>query len=312
MTPTRRPSTRPSSSKSKTCLTARRGWHNAACGGSGLVCTSPCGAYRAVERRSAASSSRAPCPTRTARCTSDTSGIHPDRHLGALPAAARATVHLRLRQRRARHADHARGAQEGIAPERSSRASAPSTSATSPASASASTTSRPRTRRRTGDCTAVIYGALAAAATSAASHRQAYDERSADVPAGPLRARHLPRLQVAGPVRRLLRGLRHHLFAARSDRRRVGASRHGADRARDRSTCSSSSATSSELLHAWTAPGTSIAGAASKLDEWFSARAARTGTSRATRPISASRSRASRASTSTSGWTRRSATWRAS
>ena len=43
--------------------------------------------------------------------------VHPDRHLGAVPAPARPRLHLRLRQRCPRHADHAQGARTGITPE---------------------------------------------------------------------------------------------------------------------------------------------------------------------------------------------------
>ena len=52
--------------------------------------------------------------------------------------------------------------------------------------------------------------------------------------------------------------------------------------------------------------------AANKMQEWIGSAACTTGTSRATRPTSASKFPARRASISTSGWTHRSATWPAS
>ena len=72
-----------------------------------------------------------------------------------------------------------------------------------------------------------------------------------DVPARPLRARHVPQVRRARPVRRQLRGLRRHLHARRPDECRLGGERHGTRAEASRSTCSSSSATSSRCC----APG---------------------------------------------------------
>ena len=69
-----------------------------------------------------------------------------------------------------------------------------------------------------------------------------------------------------------------------------------------------------EFLERWTRRTPLQPEVFNKIQEWLgerrAARRSTTGTSPATRPISASRSPTSPASTSTSGWTRRSATWR--
>jgi methionyl-tRNA synthetase len=67
----------------------------------------------------------------------------------------------------------------------------------------------------------------------------------------------------------------------------------------------------SDMLRKWTGSGSLQPEIRNKLDEWFKA-GLRTGTSPGMRPTGASRSRMPRASISTSGWTRPSATWRAS
>ena len=128
-----------------------------------------------------------------------------------------------------------------------------------------------------------------------------------DVPARPLRARHVPELRRARPVRRQLRSLRRHLHARRPDERRLGRERHGARAARIRAPVLQARRLRADAARldrraaacSPPSPPSSTSG---------STPACATGTSRATRRTSASRSRARPASISTSGSTRRSAT----
>ncbi len=154
-------------------------------------------------------------------------GIHPDRHLGALPAHARPSLHLRLRQRRARHADHAqgargrhhaRGADREIprGPGRGLRR-VPRRVRQLPHDAFAG---KPRAGR--GD----LPRARAGRPHRQPHHPPGLRRPGGHVPARPLRARHLPALRRRGPVRRQLRGLRRHLPALGAEGRRLGAVRH--------------------------------------------------------------------------------------
>ena len=98
-----------------------------------------------------------------------------------------------------------------------------------------------------------------------------------------------PRLRRAGPVRRFLRGLRRHLHAGRAHRPGLGGQRHARRSRASRSTFSSGCAPSSRCCASWVRSGAREESVASKLEEWFVAGPAATGTSRATRRISASR-----------------------
>ena len=80
-------------------------------------------------------------------------GVHPGRHLGALPADAGPRGAFRLRRRHARRADHAEGRGRGHHAAGAGRAASRRRArSTSTASTSASTTGTRRTRRRTSSC----------------------------------------------------------------------------------------------------------------------------------------------------------------
>ena len=88
-------------------------------------------------------------------------GVHPGRHLGALPAPAGPQGALRLRRRHARRADHAQGRGRGHHARGADRARRPRPHARpGSASTSASTTRTPRTRRRTSSSSQSIYRKL--------------------------------------------------------------------------------------------------------------------------------------------------------
>ena len=161
--------------------------------------------------------------------------IRPDGRLGAFPETARPPLSVRLRERCARHADNA-ARRAGRHPARRAR---------QPRHCRA----RPRLydlphqrRQLLDDALAGKRGAHRGDLSPARGrrvHRAANDQAglrraAADVLAGPLRQGHLPEpeLRRAGPVRRLVRGLRHHLFAARSQGCRVDGFRHETHRAR--------------------------------------------------------------------------------
>ncbi len=79
------------------------------------------------------------------------------------------------------------------------------------------------------ELTTELYRRLAERGLHRAQGRQAGLRRgTADVPAGPLRARHVPELRHAGPIRRLVRELRRDLFAARPQGRGLHAVGHEA------------------------------------------------------------------------------------
>ena len=92
----------------------------------------------------------------------------------------------------------------------------------------------------------------------------------------------------------------------------VGGHRHAAGAARLRAPVLQARRLRADACASGPAPARLQPAVAAKLDEWFERRPAATGTSRATRPTSASRFPARPASTSTSGSTRRSATSAAS
>ena len=138
------------------------------------------------------------------------------------------------------------------------------------------------------------------------------------VPARPLHQGRVPEVRREGPVRRHLRGLRRGLRAHRAEEPVLDADRRDAGAEEQRALLLPAlvrqrcidflqqwthdarppAARGAEQDHASGSPPTSTATSA-----WP------TGTSAATRPTSASRSPTRRASTSTSGSTRRSATW---
>ena len=147
--------------------------------------------------------------------------IHPDRHLGALPEDAGDTRSITS----ARTTPTAR--RSCCAPTR--RASRPE-QLDRPRAGRAharlrrlprrhSTTITPRIRRRTRRFCEDIYDSLKAEDLIAVKPvEQFYDPVKADVPAGPLHQGRVPEVRREGPVRRLLRSLRHHVFADRPHR----------------------------------------------------------------------------------------------
>ena len=190
-----------------------------------------------------------------------------------LPAPARQRLPLRLRRGLPRHADHdprAAGGHHARGADRARRP--PSTSATTPASTSASTTSTPRTREENRRYSDELYERCVKRGSIARRTRPPGLRRAGrHVPAGPLRARHLPALRHAGPVRRLLRELRRHLLAGRPEGCRLHGHRHARRCCATPSTCSSGSASSSRTCATgWPAHGLQPAVRA-KLDEWFEA-----------------------------------------
>ena len=138
------------------------------------------------------------------------------------------------------------------------------------------------------------------------------------VPARPLHQGRVPEVRRQGPVRRRMRELQLGLLADRSHRPVFDALGRDAGAQVRRSISSSGSPIPKcvAFLQEWTRSGTD-AGArlqpkcsTRRRNGWAKAARARpTGTSRATRPISASRFRTRRVSISMSGSTRRSATW---
>ncbi len=161
--------------------------------------------------------------------------VRADGHLGALPADARPRLPVHLGQRRARHADHAQGApgrHHARAADRADRRRAAA-----------------RLRRVRHLVRQLPHHALGRESRAhlrdlppAVGRRPhpARDDRAGvrrageDVPARSLRARHLPEVRRARPVRRQLRSLRRHLYAGRSARSGLGRERHRARAARVR------------------------------------------------------------------------------
>ena len=136
------------------------------------------------------------------------------------------------------------------------------------------------------------------------------------VPRRPLHQGHVPEVRREGPVRRRVRSLRHDVRADRPHRPVFGAHRREAGAARSPSTCSSACRTrrSSRSSSAGRRTTPLQPEVFNKIQEWLGdgrrRRRSTTGTSRATRRISASRFPTRPASISTSGSTRRSATSR--
>ena len=245
-------------------------------------------------------------------------GVHPGRHLGALPADAGARGALRLRRRHARRADHAEGGERRRHAAASwSRASPRRGRRRSTASASASTTGIRPTRPRTSSCRRTSTASSRRAGLIDTKHdRAVLRPGEGDVPAGPLHQGRVPEVRHEGPVRRRLRELQHAQRADRSQESVLDADRRDAGaRASEHLFFRLSDPACVAFLREWALGDRLQPEVANKAREWLEATATRrspTGTSRATRPTSASRSRTRRASTSTCGSTRRSATSRAS
>ncbi len=175
------------------------------------------------------SSSPPPCPTPTAHPPRPSGGVHPDRHLGALSEDARPRVPLRVRRRHAWHRRSCCARKRRASRPGADRARlAASTRAISPAFTSASTTTTPPTRPETRKFCEDIYRQLERAGPDRGALGGAVlRPGQADVPARPLHQGRVPELPFEGPVRRLLRGVRHDLQPHRSDRALLrGVGRH--------------------------------------------------------------------------------------
>ena len=101
------------------------------------------------------------------------------------------------------------------------------------------------------ELTPSCIGARARPATSPPNHQASLRRRATDVPARPLRARHLPALQHGRPVRRLLRELRLDVLAARPQRRRFRSSPARNPTRASPSICSSGSSAFEDELREW-------------------------------------------------------------
>ena len=251
-------------------------------------------------------------------------GVHPGRHLGALPADAGPRGAFRLRRRRARRADHARRRR------RPRHHAAGARRARSPRRAEAPRRLphqlRPLALDRLARERRAVAGHLPQAAQGRGLARHDEADRAVlrsgegDVPAGPLHQGRVPEVRREGPVRRRLRELRLGQRADRSEESVLDAVGRDAGAASRRehfffrlsdprvrrvpaangrtstAGCSPRSLNKAQRVARATSDG---------------ARRSPTGTSRATRRTSASRSPTRPASISTSGSTRRSATSRA-
>ena len=231
------------------------------------------------------------------------------RHLGARDEARGPRGHLRLRRRHPRHADHAESRGRGHyarGADRPGRRRAPRRLRRV----------RHRLRQLLHDPfrgkppahRADVRGAREGGPHHAAQRAPGVRRESRHVPAGPLRQGNLPALRHAGPVRRQLRELRRHILTFRPGRPALGRLRHASRSSASPSTSSSASGTSRRCCASGRARARCRMRSRTSSTSG-SRRGCATGTSRATRPISASRSPTRRASTSTSGSTRRSATW---
>ena len=225
-------------------------------------------------------------------------------------------VHYVVRRRHPRHADHAarrEGRHHAGAADRARLARAHG--ATSTASMSSSTTTTRPTRAETREIAEDIYRKLdQAQADRQALHRAVLRPGQGNVPAGPLHQGRVPEVRREGPVRRPLRSVRRDLHAHRPEepvlrgvRRHTGCASLRPLLLQASATLRGISARMDALRHAATRSRQQDAGMAREGET-----NSPTGTSRATRPTSASRSPMRRASISMSGWTRRSATWAAS
>ena len=243
-------------------------------------------------------------------------------HLGHMIEAVQTDIWVRFQQLRGhdclyvlrrRHPRHARSCSgprpRALTPEAADRARrTPNTGAISPDADRLRQLPLDALAAEPAVCDRMIYGRCAQAGCIDAAHDQPGLRRGGqDVPARPLRQGDLPELRDAGPVRRLLRDLRLDLHARRPERPGLGRERHHAGVARVGALISSGLARSSRAARTGSQSGAVQDSVARKLERVVRRRACRTGTSRATRPTSASRSRTRRASTSTSGSTRRSA-----
>ena len=238
-------------------------------------------------------------------------GVHPGRHLGALPAAAGAQGALRVRRRHPWRADHAQGRGRGHHARGAHRAAWRSrTSATSRASGSASTTSTPRTPTRTAALPAEIFVAL----QGGGLHRHEDDRAvlrpgEGHVPARPLHQGRVPEMRRQGPVRGFLRGLRRRVRADRPEEPLLRPHRRHAGDEEVRALLLQALGPALRRVPARAGRRTASSSPRSPTRcASGSTGASTTGTSPATPRTSGSRSRAPRASTSTSGWTRPSAT----
>ena len=173
--------------------------------------------------------------------------LRPDRHLGALPADARTSVHgTSVRATRTARRSCCSAEQEGIAPEELiTRVTAEHKRDFAELSDRrrqlTSTTRDPKTRRSPRSSTAARK---ARAHHRAQDVKQAYDEeRQMFLPDRYVKGE-CPNCGNAGSVRRLLRELRRDLHARRPHRPRLDAVRDEAGRCASPSTTSSSSATS--------------------------------------------------------------------
>ena len=207
-----------------------------------------------------------------------------------------------------------RAEKEGITPEQlDRRACTASISVTSTGSTSSSTTTTRPTRRRTARTPRRSSRKLKAdGLIDVRSVEQFYDPVKADVPAGPLHQGRVSEVRREGPVRRRLRSVRIDLCSDRSQESVLGRIGCDADPRSSPSTISSgcpTRAARSSCANGRARQEHLQPEAANKIDEWLATGSnSPTGTSRATLLTSASRSLARRASTSTSGSTRRSAT----
>ena len=150
-----------------------------------------------------------------------------------------------------------------------------------------------------------------------AHHRAVLRPGEGHVPARPLHQGRMPEVRREGPVRRQLRGLRRGVCAHRPEEPVLGADRRHARAAQQRALLLQAVGHALRRVPARLDAGRQAAerGGQQGARSGSPARATRarawtTGTSAATRPTSAFRSPTRRASTSTSGWTRRSVTWR--
>ncbi len=139
------------------------------------------------------------------------------------------------------------------------------------------------------------------------------------VPARPLHQGHVSEVRCEGPVRRQLRGVRLDLRADRPDRSVFGADRRATGAAQVRALLLPAVGSALRRNSFATGPPAATATARRRCSQRSTprrrngsdrtAKASPTGTSRATRRTSASRFPMRRASSSTCGSTRRSATW---
>ena len=145
-------------------------------------------------------------------------------------------------------------------------------------------------------------------------HRAVLRSGQGHVPAGPLHQGRVPGMPLQGPVRRRLRSVQLGVCADRTDQPLFHPVRRSSGDEKLRALFFPAVGPAVRRLPEGTGPATNACSRWSPTrhaNGWRARTAWATGTSRATRPTSASRSRTRRANSSTSGWTRRWATWRA-